>query len=190
MKPHNSGRTYTNLSLVGFMGTGKSTLGRAAALHLGFRFLDTDEWIESRAGKSISRIFAEEGEAAFRAHEAAVALELEALSNCVISTGGGFVLPEGNLLSLRKHSFVVCLWAPPEVIYERVRHQHHRPLLQDPNPMERIRRLLGERSARYGEADLILGTGHRTPRELVEILVRRFQAIRGSGPPQSGDPWR
>ena len=109
------------------MGVGKSTVGQVLASLLGFEFIDTDRVIETRTGRRIADIFAEEGEAAFRALEARMVAELETRSGLVISTGGGLIVNPENLASLRGHALIVCLWASPAVIFDRVRHQSHRP---------------------------------------------------------------
>src|SRR5687767_14034703 len=95
------GRQFKNIALLGFMGTGKSTVGQLVAGMLGFRFVDTDEMIEGMAGKRIADIFAAEGEARFREHERAVVKELEGYTDSVISTGGGLVTNAENLASLK-----------------------------------------------------------------------------------------
>src|SRR5205085_479294 len=118
-----------NLALIGFMGTGKSSVGRLVADALHFTFLDTDRVIEARAGKMISQIFEQEGEAAFREWERRIAEELTRRTKTVISAGGGLPANPANLASVKTHALVVCLWASPEKIFERVRHQPHRPLL-------------------------------------------------------------
>src|SRR3974390_453559 len=136
-------RQIHNLALLGFMGTGKSSVGRLAASALHFDFLDTDEVIKFRAHKSISDIFEQDGEPAFREWERRVVEELTHRTKTVISTGGGLPANDANLASLKTHALVICLWASPEVIYERVRGHEHRPLLNDPDPLAKIRELLG-----------------------------------------------
>src|SRR5438270_10282334 len=116
-------RHIENLALIGFMGTGKSSVGRLVAAHLHFDFLDTDELIESRAGQSVPEIFAQAGEPVFRELEAQLLAELSGSQKTVISTGGGLVANPGNLASLREHALLVCLWASPQAIWERVRGQ-------------------------------------------------------------------
>ena len=153
-----SGRVIHNLALVGFMGTGKSSVGQLVAAQLHFRFADTDELIEARAGKTISAIFAEEGEAQFREYERAVVEELKNFHRAVIATGGGLVTRDESLASLKTHALVVCLWASPETIWERINHQSHRPLLQTPDPLAKIRQLLSEREPSYRKADVLVST--------------------------------
>lgn len=171
-------RQYRNVALIGFMGVGKSTVAGLAAGLLRFQVLDTDRVIEERAGRRISDIFATDGESAFREKEAALVLELETAEERVIATGGGLPMNPANFESLRKHAFVVCLWASPETIYQRVRFQGHRPLLQAPDPLERIRTLLAERAPVYRQADLMVGVDFRAPLETARTIVAAFRQAR------------
>ena len=175
-------RQIRNLALIGFMGTGKSTVGHLAAAHLRFELVDTDQLIEARAGRSITTLFATEGEAAFRARERQVMAELADLTGLVISTGGGLGADPENLASLKAHALVVCLWASAEVIWERVRHQSHRPLLQVPDPLERIRELLAAREPFYRTADVLMNTGLRQSREVAQQVVHQFFEARNNPP--------
>lgn len=162
------------------MGSGKSSVGRVVAELLGFEFLDTDTLIESRAGQSITDLFAQRGEPAFRELEASVVHELSARNHTVIATGGGLPTHPGNLDALKSHALVVCLWSSPERLYERVRHQSHRPLLQVPDPLERIRTLLDQRTPCYREADVMIGTEGRGQREIAQQVATQFRlASRG-----------
>lgn len=156
------------------MGTGKSSVGQIVAAHLHFTFLDTDHVIESRAGKSISEIFAQQGEPAFRELERKIVAELSHRKKTVISTGGGLPTGPGNLDSLKMHSLVVCLWASPEKIWDRVSGQAHRPLLNDPQPLEKIRRLLAEREPYYREADVLLNTEMRSLKDVAQQVIHQF----------------
>jgi len=173
------GRAIHNLALVGFMGTGKSSVGQLAAAQLHFRFTDTDELIEARAGKTISSIFAEEGEVRFRQHERSVMEELKKCHRTVIATGGGLVANEENLDSLKVHALVICLWASPETIWERVRNQSHRPLLQTPDPLAKIRQLLAEREPFYRRADVLVNTELRSVKEVAHHVTHQFRQARG-----------
>ena len=150
----NNSRRLVNLALIGFMGTGKTSVGRLAAEQLHFDYLDTDEVIQSRTGRTISDIFEKDGEPAFRNLEQQVVSELAARKRTVIATGGGLPADPVNMASLKSHSLVVCLWASPEKILERVRNQTHRPLLRDPNPRLKIRELLAAREPFYRQADV------------------------------------
>jgi shikimate kinase len=167
-----------NLALVGFMGTGKSSIGRLAAEQLRFAFIDTDELIENEVGQSIAEIFAQRGEAAFRKYERDVVNALSARHNTVIATGGGLVADPSNLASLKSHALVVCLWASPETIWERVRLQSNRPLLQTPDPPARIRELLELRGPSYRQADVLVHTGCRSVKEAAQQILHQFHLAR------------
>jgi shikimate kinase len=171
-------RSIQNLALIGLMGTGKSSVGRMAAEHLHFAFIDTDELIENEVGKSISEIFAHQGEAAFRKYERDVVNALSGRLQTVIATGGGLVADPSNLASLKSHALVVCLWASPETIWERVRAQTHRPLLQTPDPPAKIRELLEQRGPAYRQADVLLHTGFRSTKEVVQQVLHQFNLAR------------
>ena len=169
--------TIHNLALVGFMGTGKTSVGKLVAAQLRFRFLDTDEMIEARAKRPIPEIFEQEGEARFREYERVVVQELESFRQAVVSTGGGLVINPANMASLKTHALVVCLWAGPDIIWQRVRHQSHRPLLNDENPRERIRELLRERESSYRSADVLVNTGLRSLSEAAHQVIHHFRMV-------------
>lgn len=168
-------RHISNIALIGFMGTGKSTVGRLVAEQLKFDFLDTDAMIEHRSGKKITEIFAQNGEAAFRELEAQLVAELAHRTRTLISTGGGLPTNPANLAGLKQHSLVVCLWAAPEHIYERVRDQIHRPLLHDPDPLGKIRQLLSDREKFYKQADVLLNSDLRSAREVAQQVINQFR---------------
>ncbi len=167
-------RPIHNLALIGFMGTGKSSVGRLVADLLRFTYFDTDQVIEARAHKSISDIFEQDGEPAFREWERRVVEELTTRTKTVISTGGGLPANEKNLVSLKTHALVVCLWAAPETIYERVREHTHRPLLNQPDTLENIRKLLAAREPYYRQADVLVNTGLRSVREVATQVIHQF----------------
>jgi shikimate kinase len=178
-------RHFNNIALIGFMGAGKSTVGHFLAEILGFELIDTDKVIESQTGRRISDIFSLEGEEAFRRLESSVVKELESAQGKVIATGGGLVMNPDNFASLRTHSLVACLWASPEVIYERVHHQSHRPLLQTPDPLESIRNLLTQRTPTYQLADLLVGVDFRSPAETARHIAGAFRQANGLDKPQT-----
>ncbi len=157
------------------MGTGKTEVGKALARHLGFTYIDTDEIIEKMAGKSIPRIFSEDGEAHFRQLEKSVIQSLINLQHHVIATGGGAVIFDENIENMKRAGVVICLTASPEVIYERVKHDTHRPLLQVPDPQKRIRELLDQRQAQYQKADFIIDTSHLTIEEVVQNILDKIK---------------
>jgi shikimate kinase len=173
-------RQIRNIALIGFMGTGKSSVGRLIAEQLHYSFVDTDEMIESRAGKTISAIFAEDGEPAFRKREQEIVAELAARNRSVISTGGGLGANEQNLASLKGHALVVCLWASPDKIWERVRSQTHRPLLREADPLAKIRELLAARERYYKQADVLLNTEVRSVKEVAQQVLHQFNLVRAS----------
>lgn len=169
------GRQIRNLVLIGFMGTGKSSVGRLVAESLHYSFLDTDQVIEARAGKTIREIFEQAGEPAFREWERRIVEELNQRKETVIATGGGLPAHQNNLSSLKKHALVICLWASPEKIFERVREHSHRPLLNEPDPLEKIRRLLAEREPYYRQADVLVNTELRPLREVAGQVLHHFR---------------
>lgn len=142
-----------NLVLIGFMGCGKTTVGRKLQQLLGYPFLDTDHLIEDRAGKPITGIFADQGEAAFREMETGALRELATEPNerRIIATGGGIVVRPENRELLRGLGFVVWLRAPVDTILQRVSRNQERPLLHTGNPRERVMALLAERTPLYQE---------------------------------------
>lgn len=161
-----------NLVLIGFMGSGKSSVGRIAAKALGFQFLDTDQIIIERSGRQISEIFASDGEAAFRAMETQVIESLMHLRRCMISTGGGAILAARNRELLRSLGYVVCLTASEEVLFERVSRNAKRPLLQTENPRETLSKLIAERNGLYNEtAHWVLDTTEISQPEAVEAIT-------------------
>ncbi len=171
-------RVLANLALIGFMGSGKSTVGRLAAESLGFEFLDTDDEIERRIQQPIATFFDEQGEPAFRELEHQLVLELEPRERLVIATGGGLPINPANLESLKRHSLVVCLWASVESIWSRVREQTHRPLLNTPDPVGRIRELLAQREKFYRQADVLLNTERRSCRDVSQHVLHQFHLAR------------
>lgn len=177
-----AGRHFSNIALVGFMGTGKSTVGQLVASSLHFRFIDTDHMIESMAGKRISEIFATEGEPRFRELEQEAVQKLKGMQQTVIATGGGLMTRPENLASLREHALIVCLWCSPETIFKRVGQQSHRPLLQVEKPFERIQELLRERAPFYRQADVLLSSEFRNPKEVATHVVHQFRSV--TAPPQ------
>jgi shikimate kinase len=161
-----------NLVLVGFMGSGKSSLGRMAARRLHRPFVDTDAWVESRSGQSVADIFRRQGEAAFRRLEAEAVAAAAARRRLVVATGGGALRDPLNLRRLRQGGVLVALQAEPEVLLARAgRLPGVRPLLDVPDPLGRVRELLAERAELYRQADLHLDTTHLGLQEALEALL-------------------
>ncbi len=162
-----------NIYLVGFMGTGKTTVGQRLAERLKRPYLDLDQKIEAAAGRPIRKIFEDEGEAAFRRLEAEAVQGVSRLKNHVISTGGGVMLDEENVRSLKAFGTLVCLTARPEVILERtLPTRAARPLLAGDNPGERIQELLKLRAPAYARADLTIDTSERSVDAIVEQIIQ------------------
>ena len=141
-----------NIVLVGFMGSGKSTVGRMLARQLRFRFLDTDKLVEERAGMTIAEIFARHGEAHFRECETSALESLRGARQHILATGGGIVTVPENIPLLRSLGLVVLLKADPEEIYRRVSRNSERPLLQVEDPRKRVLDLMAERLPLYESA--------------------------------------
>lgn len=160
--------------LIGFMGSGKSTMGIRLSYRLQCALEDTDKLIECRAGKTISEIFANEGEEAFRQMETELLEKLvEKKGHRVYSVGGGTPVRAVNRPLLKKLGTVVYLRTRPETIYERLRGDTSRPLLQGEDPLDTIRSLMAEREAAYTEAaDVILDVDDLTTDQVVEQIVK------------------
>ena len=160
-----------NIVLVGFMGTGKSTVGRVIAQKLGFHFIDTDDVIEQTSKAKISDIFAEHGEVYFRDLESQAVKSVALMKNQVVATGGGVVLRSSNIDLLRTGGPIFCLNATPKAIWDRVRSSQSRPLLRGPDPLKKIETLLGKRAPYYALADhQIETTGVSVDRVANEII--------------------
>lgn len=160
-----------NIVLIGFMGTGKSAVGRKLAKKLGMRYLDTDQMIEEREGCRIFKIFQEKGEEYFRQVESRLIREVALRDNCVIATGGGVVLREENMLALRKNGLIICLSADPETIWKRTENDQERPLLKCKDPKRRIEKLLKMRKPYYQKADFTIDTSRLTDEEVAERII-------------------
>lgn len=164
--------TFRNLILTGFMGTGKSTVGRLLASRLGWRFVDTDAWIEEQSGQSVATIFATQGEAVFRAMESLAALTCGAESDQVIATGGRLMLDPANSLDLGTGALTLCLTASPETLLARLSEGvAGRPLLAGEDPEGEIRTLLAERADGYGQFSAVATDGRSAEEVAAQILT-------------------
>lgn len=160
-----------NIILIGFMGSGKSAVGHRLAQELKMNYLDTDELIERTEKMSINDIFAQKGESYFRDLETEVIKTLADYDNFVISTGGGMVLREENVKMLKEIGPLVLLWADPEVVYQRVKRETHRPLLNVPDPRREIKKILDYRTPIYNRvADFKLDTSKLNVEEAVKEI--------------------
>lgn len=164
-----------NIVLVGFMGTGKSAVGWALAKRLKTSFLDLDRKIEKEAGQPIPKIFAEQGEEAFRALEMKAVKEVAGLKGHVIATGGGVMLRDENVRLLKECGTVICLTATPEVILQRTLVTlRSRPLLAGAEPRERVEELLKLRTPFYAKADWTVDTSEKTVQQVVKEILQRI----------------
>ncbi|MDH4246904.1 MAG: shikimate kinase [Deltaproteobacteria bacterium] len=163
-----------NVVMVGFMGSGKTAIGRRLAQRLGYRFLDTDHYIESELGRTINDIFAQEGEAYFRQLETALAVRLSRLTNHVISTGGGMVATPGNMELLRQAGTVVFLNADVEEILQRLERDTKRPMLKGHDLRERTTRLLEERMPFYLQSHWVIPTHGKSVNRVAGEIIRKI----------------
>lgn len=165
-----------NIFLVGMMGAGKTTVGRALAHKMQMRFLDTDKALVERTGVPVATVFEIEGEEGFRRRESSVLAEIAAGDDCIIATGGGAVLAEENRRVMRENGTVIYLRARVADLWERTRHDTTRPLLATPDPRAMLARLLEERDALYREAaHVVVETGAQSASALA---MRVMAALR------------
>jgi shikimate kinase len=165
-----------NIILVGYMGSGKSTVGKNIALLNGYTFVDTDEMIVENENRTINEIFAEDGEQAFRDMETALLRRLidENKEKLIIATGGGMPLRKENRELLRRLGEVVYLEASPETIYERLKDDTTRPLLQCDNPRQKIADMVSDRRAAYEEsAFMVINVDKLEQSKVAQEIIRR-----------------
>ena len=160
-----------NIILTGFMGTGKTTIGQLLAKKTGYQFVDTDALIEKQIGQTIADFFATQGEKVFRQLETDVVKKLAKESDLVIATGGGLVLNPENVALLEQTGTIFCLTASTEDILKRISQQHHiRPLLQEDNPLKKIKVLLQQRNPIYSQFKQI-PTSKLSLEEVIESIL-------------------
>lgn len=164
-----------NLYLVGFMGTGKTTVGRAVAHKLGFLALDSDHEIERIQGKPIPDIFAQQGEPAFRAMEREFIERGHPAERTLVACGGGLVVQPGMLDLLKGKGVVVCLHASLDTILARTARHKNRPLLAVEDPMERIRTLYAQREPIYKQSGTVILTDSRPLNDVIAHVVRAWR---------------
>ncbi len=163
-----------NVYLTGFMGTGKSTVGKILAAKTSLVFVETDGEIENREKIAIAEIFSRFGEKYFRNREKEVLAVISRGRGQVVSCGGGIVIDPDNRRLLKETGVVICLTAGPEVIYERVRHYSSRPLLNVSDPQKEIARLLRERARYYSQADYCIDTTAVSCEKAAEIIKQKL----------------
>jgi shikimate kinase len=164
-----------NLYLVGFMGTGKTTVGRAVAQRLGFLLIDSDAEIERLQGWAIPDIFAQDGEAAFRVMEKEFVAKGHPPQRAVVSCGGGLVIQPGMLETLKAKGVVVCLHASIETILERTARHRNRPLLAVDDPEQRVRALYSQREPIYKQCGTVILTDARPLHDITTHVIRSWR---------------
>jgi shikimate kinase len=170
-----------NLILMGMMGSGKTTMGRTLARHLGKVFVDSDEEIIKRTGVTVPHIFDIEGEAGFRLRETAAIRELVGRDNMVLATGGGAVLEEQNRAMLQQNGIVIYLKASVHDLWQRTRHDRNRPLLQTGNPHAKLTELFQQRDPLYRQvSDIVVQSGKQSAHALMLHLADEIDAFRKS----------
>jgi len=177
-----------NLVLVGFMGSGKSTIGRLCARALGFRCVDTDARVERQAGRTVAQVFNDEGEVRFRLMEQKAVSDLAMRVNVVIATGGGAVLDPANAEVLRASGVVVWLRVEAEEILRRCGSRESRPLLADASdPLERIRQMLADREPFYRRAaDTVVETSGLRREEAAPLVLGAYRSLAQAWPDVPG----
>ena len=168
-------RSNMNIVLTGFMGSGKTAVGEALAVKTGRRFLDTDAMIKAECTITIKEIFEKFGESGFRRIEYEIVKKAARYKNVVIACGGGVVLNENNIKFLRRKGLIICLHAKPEEIYKRIKGDTSRPLLNCPNPVSEIRKLLKERKSFYANCDYSINTDGLSVDEIVGKILQRVR---------------
>ena len=165
-----------NIVLTGFMGTGKTAVGRCLADKTAMQYASIDEAIEAREKSPISEIFRLKGEKYFRKIERDMIKEFCSGKGRVIDCGGGAIVDAKNLKDLKASGYVFCLWAEPDVIFKRVRACSSRPLLNVEDPMKAIKELLEKRKSSYMKADFHIDTTNMRPEEVAEEIRRIVDA--------------
>ena len=167
-----------NIVLIGMMGCGKTTCANLLHERLGSPVVDTDALIVEREGRSVSDIFAAEGESYFRDLETNLLIEMQSKKNMVISCGGGVPMRERNVVEMKKNGRVVLLTAKPETILNRVKDNHDRPLLEGNKTVPFIADLMEKRREKYqAAADIVIETDGKSELEICEELVKKLRIL-------------
>ncbi len=160
-----------NIALVGFMGTGKTTIARRLAVELKADYIDLDDLIEDKEGMKIVEIFKLKGEAYFRKVEKEIVSNISSQAGKVIACGGGVVLDEENVKNLKNNGLLICLRAKADVILERTKNYRHRPLLNAADKKAKVEELLHRREPFYARADFSLDTSCLSEEEVVDKIL-------------------
>jgi shikimate kinase len=160
-----------NIVLVGFMGTGKTTIASELSRRLGMKYVSTDSLIEKREKSTINEIFTKSGEEYFREVESLVIRDVCSADNQVIDAGGGAVLRDENMAYFKSSGVVICLTADEDTVMSRTKKYKHRPLLNVEDPKRKIRDLMAKRAPFYARADHTVDTGRLTVRQAVDRIV-------------------
>jgi shikimate kinase len=169
-----------NIILTGFMGTGKTAVGRRLAMLLNMELIDVDTEIEKSQQMTINEIFKQFGEPGFREIETDMIQKLSERRDVIISTGGGAVLKQKNMDALRKQGIIICLMASPQTILKRTSHNSNRPLLKVEDPFEKIKELLNFRKPFYEKADILIDTEDKTPLQIAEEIIDKIKGFKES----------
>jgi shikimate kinase len=164
-----------NIILTGFMGTGKTAVGKELARLLDMKLIDVDTEIERFRKMNINEIFKQSGEQRFREIETEMIKMISGNRNVVISTGGGAVLRQENMDALRENGIIICLTATPETILQRTSNSDDRPLLRVENPFEKIKGLLDFRKPYYEKADIVIDTEEKNPLLIAEEIIEKVK---------------
>lgn len=165
----------TNIILIGFMGTGKTSVSSKLSKMLNIKKIDTDELIELQENMTIDKMFSNYGENYFRKCETKALMQLSDEKNIVISCGGGIVLKDENIEIMKKQGKVVLLTATPEVIYDRVKNSNTRPILNENMSIEYIANLIENRKDKYLKAaDIIVDTDNKSLEEICEEIINNI----------------
>ena len=160
-----------NIVLIGFMGCGKTTIGRKLAVRLGYRFIDTDYQIEKEQNTRVKEIFSKQGETHFRTLETDLLQRLTRVNNTIVATGGGILTTPGNLEIIHKIGKSVYLKACVEDIFERISRNDKRPMLQTENPLQTVITLLDKRQGYYEQADYTINTASLKMGNIVSRII-------------------
>jgi shikimate kinase len=166
---------FKNIILTGFMGTGKTSVGMQLAKDLGYAFVDIDKLIETDQNLSVTSLFSKFGEPYFREVEAEIIQQVMMGEGQVVSTGGGAVILDANREAFKKGGYVICLTASTDVIFDRIKQETHRPLLQTADPKAKIQELLASRAKFYAQADACIDTSDKSVDDIIKAIKEKIR---------------